>query len=698
MSFLAPLYIAGMLAVSLPIVFHLIRRTPQGRQVFSSLMFLSPSPPRLTRRSRLDNLLLLILRGLALALLAFAFARPLFYRQSDMTVSEAEGRRIALLLDTSASMRRGDLWTQAQARVEQVLDDLAATDEVALFAFDEEMRPLLSFDEWNEQERSQRAALLRARLSTVSPTWAETNLGEALATVADAVSDHGRQSAPAARRQLVVISDLQQGSHIEPLQGYEWPSDVLVDVQQVALKDPTNAGLYLVESAADAEDRDSDKQRIRVSNEADSTREQFSLAWANQDGALASTEPFKVYVPPGQSRIVRVARPANGQGADRLILAGDAHDFDNTLYLIPPRQEHVRLVFVGDDAADDTKGLLYYLQEAVAETPRRKVEIVTRGSKAALESTDLLEAKLVVVAAALSDDQVALLRKFLDAGGALLYVLKDAAAGPSLARLMNHEALAVEEAKTDSFALLGQVKFDHPLFVPFADPRFADFTKIHFWKHRRLTLGDEPAAQVLAAFDNGDPFLLEQAIGKGRLLIATCGWQPADSQLALSTKFVPLLAGMFPQAAGGMEKSQRHVFDKIKLPASDGDGLRLVWRPDGSKSELPDAGVYESADEPGIYRFVIGGEETRLAFNLSADESRTAPLTVEELEHRGARVGAQPTAVQLAERERQARIFELENRQKLWRWLIIAVLAILVAETALAGRLAHRTLRQQVAT
>ena len=65
MSFLAPLYIAGMLAVSLPIVFHLIRRTPQGRQVFSSLMFLSPSPPRLTRRSRLDNILLLILRGLA---------------------------------------------------------------------------------------------------------------------------------------------------------------------------------------------------------------------------------------------------------------------------------------------------------------------------------------------------------------------------------------------------------------------------------------------------------------------------------------------------------------------------------------------------------------------------------------------------------------------------------------------------------
>ena len=70
MSFLAPFYLAGLLAISLPLVFHLIRRTPRGRTVFSSLMFLQPSPPRLTRRSRLDQLLLLLLRALILTLLA----------------------------------------------------------------------------------------------------------------------------------------------------------------------------------------------------------------------------------------------------------------------------------------------------------------------------------------------------------------------------------------------------------------------------------------------------------------------------------------------------------------------------------------------------------------------------------------------------------------------------------------------------
>src|SRR5688500_15911818 len=190
MGLLAPLYIAGVLAVALPVLFHLIRRAPQGRQAFGSLMFLSPSPPRLTRRSRLSNLLLLILRAAVLGLLAFAFARPFLQRQAGADVSRAPGRRVAVLVDTSASMRRGDLWRQAARRVDEVLGRAsAAGDEVALFLFDRQVRPAFTFEEWNESEPSQRAALLRARLAEASSTWAGTNIGDALATAADLLAE-----------------------------------------------------------------------------------------------------------------------------------------------------------------------------------------------------------------------------------------------------------------------------------------------------------------------------------------------------------------------------------------------------------------------------------------------------------------------------------------------------------------------------
>ena len=34
--------------------------------------------------------------------------------------------------------------------------------------------------------------------------------------------------------------------------------------------------------------------------------------------------------------------------------------------------------------------------------------------------------------------------------------------------------------------MLGEIKFDHPLFAPLAGAQFNDFTKIHFWKHRLI--------------------------------------------------------------------------------------------------------------------------------------------------------------------------------------------------------------------
>src|SRR5436190_20436399 len=106
MTFLAPLFLLGALAVGLPVLFHLIRRTTRERTVFSSLMFLLPTPPRLTKRSRLEHWLLLLLRCLALALLALGFARPFFKQISPADSGGAPAKRIAVLVDVSASMQR----------------------------------------------------------------------------------------------------------------------------------------------------------------------------------------------------------------------------------------------------------------------------------------------------------------------------------------------------------------------------------------------------------------------------------------------------------------------------------------------------------------------------------------------------------------------------------------------------------------
>jgi hypothetical protein len=189
MSFLFPLYFLGLSAIAAPIVFHLIRRSPKGEVPFSSLMFLSPTPPRLTRRSRLDHWLLLLLRAAALGLLAFAFARPFFRQAASLDFGDRQERRIALLIDTSASMRRADLWPRAQALAGQVLSDCRPTDQVAVFAFDRTFRPLLTFHESATLDPGRRQSIARGLLARLAPTWGATNLGQALVDTVAAIED-----------------------------------------------------------------------------------------------------------------------------------------------------------------------------------------------------------------------------------------------------------------------------------------------------------------------------------------------------------------------------------------------------------------------------------------------------------------------------------------------------------------------------
>jgi len=239
--------------------------------------------------------------------------------------------------------------------------------------------------------------------------------------------------------------------------------------------------------------------------------------------------------------------------------------------------------------------------------------------------------------------------------------------------------------------MFGEIDFQHPLFAPFADPRFSDFTKIHIWKYRKLDAAAIPGARVVAKFDSADPALVDIPVGKGRLIVLTTGWQPDDSQLAVSSKFVPLLFSLL-ELGGGVAPApaQWLVGDAVPLPA--GGGAVTVRTPDGTKVALPaGATSFAQTTRPGIYEITADGRTQRFAVNLDPNESRTAPLAIDELEHRGVPVAqSRPEAARAADNRILLAAVEAENRQKLWRWFIAATLAALLAETALAGWTARR--------
>ncbi len=693
MSFLYPLFLAGITAISLPIILHLIRRQTRKRVTFSSLMFLRTTVPRFKNRSRLENLPLLILRCIILCLLAFAFSRPFFLRPVEGNLIPI-GRRIVLLIDTSASMQRTGMWTQAVSEARSILEDAEPADRMCVISFDKNTNTLIGFESWSELDPDKRVPAIIEEISRLSPSWSSTNLGNALITAAEAIEDDeiNDQRQGHSQGQVVLISDLQQGSNLDALHTYLWPQEVELLVKTIKAKGNTNAAMQLVTNRDYLSRAGNDEQpHIRITNSADATAEQFQISWADDDPARVSSKPVNVYVPPGHSIVTHVPGGPNSVPGLKLVLRGDDHNFDNTLYLAPKLDQQVNILYIGNENAENPERMLYYIQRAFQPTGTLKPRVVFRRDDKALVDTEILAAHLIIVADSINQEQIIPLRQNIEAGSRVLLAMKSAEASATIAALAGLDNVDSEEADVDEYAMLGSIDFEHPLLSPFSEPRFGDFTKIHFWKYRQINIENSSEARVLAHFDNGDPALLELPVGQGSLLVLTSGWNPSDSQLALSSKFVPLLYSILEyNGVFDGQQSQYFVTDRIRIPRRrtiEPENMQ-IRKPDNSLIDLePEQQDFNYTELPGIYTIESPSENQLFAVNLSPQECRTAPLPLDELEQFG--ISFQGSSNVPAEHTLQAKqhssLVEMEYQQKLWRRLLIALLAVLIVETWLAG-------------
>lgn len=681
MTWLFPLYLLGGAAIIGPILMHLRRRPPQDRVEFSSLMFLDAQTPMPVSKRRLENWLLLLLRCLALLLLVLMFARPLWRSQNEDSVSQNQAT--LLLLDRSASMQRGDLWKQAITAATQRLEKIALTDRLAVATLDRETKLLWSFDQ-DKTSASTRLATLKPQLAAMKPGWASTDLGQALVDTAGWFGS--AQGISGLKKRVVVITDFQEGARLDALRGMVWPENIAVEVVRVEAPNADNFTLSLAASAAESNtnlqirgepenERGRSFYRVRLSNTRDSKASDFKLTWDK-----GSEPPTTGYLPPGASRVLSI--PGN---AGTLTLSGDAWDFDNRIFIAPAQPKPVKIVFIGEEKTrSEAATPLFYLSRALQPTPSLLPELTIVPETAAGVPADT---ELVFISGArLSAPLMQSVRALAEKGGLVIAVVTPEMKPQDLEALTGISGIQSDvsdkSGSSDDYQMLSEVQTTHPLLRPFADERLRDFTKLHFWKHRSLTLPKDSPLEVLARFDQGDPAILARSLGKGRVVLLTSGWHPADSQLALSTKFVPLLYGWL-EAAGFRNEQTASLLVGDVLPL---DGTTSIMTPDG-QTLTPKPGDTIRAEVPGIYTL---GKDRLIAVNIAPEEGRITPMDLAKLRELGVRVEEgnldAKTSAKAEDKERLA-ITEQEARQRAWIWLLGSLLAILAWETWLAGRI-----------
>lgn len=704
MGLLAPLYALAALAVAAPIIFHLIHRQPRGQREFSSLMFLQASPPRLTRRSRLDNLLLLLLRGLALALIAFAFARP-FLRSVELAEAEHVSREIVVLVDTSGSMQREDVWISALATAKKYVQGLGKTDQVSLASFDTRLNIQVPLPDINSSDGSPQAAQAAtlAELDKLKPSYRSTRLAQCLIEAVELLQGRiGNQATTSDDRirEIVLFSDLHENSGIEALQGFAWPENIRLDIRRVSSDSPGNAHANILQTNAmpdpsEPEIDHGDMLRVRFENNKSSTQMEFDLRWVAIDGT-PSPNVAHIQVPAGQVRVVPIPLGTNGQ--QRLELIGDKSIHDNVIDVprTAPRVEHIS--FVGQTRDKPEEDLFFFLSQIPLSTPVRNVT-VERASATQLSTAATDESLAGLVVEWPIDDKLEqAITECMSAGKPVIVVLSRPALDESpdqqlalgrLAKLLGlSEPPALQEAVVAGHAMWADIDFRHPLFQPLAEAKFNDFGKVRFWAHRDLRLPDNlrevaPDVRIIARFDDHSPAILHRRAGRGDLWVLTAGWQSTGSQLALSTKFVPLMFGMLdPQGRSMQLDAVYEVGENIAV--TEGTLTSLSNFDETPVADLPSTGM--SLEKPGLYWLTEDGKRRQIAITLPASESQLDPIDLDRFEQYGVVTGKSDSAHERREAARLSQVQELEGRQKLWRWLLVGALAVLLLETIVAAR------------
>ncbi|MCZ6858008.1 MAG: BatA domain-containing protein [Gemmatimonadetes bacterium] len=192
MGFLQPLALFGLFATAIPPLLHLLARRLPPVVPFPAVRYLSETERRHSRRLKLRNLLLLLLRTFLILLIALAMSRPIARVPFG---GSHEPAALGLLVDNSLS-------SGAVVDGRRVLDALADQARHVLDrAGDDDRLWLILAD-----GLPRRASILEARavLDTLSPWPIRLDLSDAIRAVSLAMADD-----PSPLHEVVVLSDLQ---------------------------------------------------------------------------------------------------------------------------------------------------------------------------------------------------------------------------------------------------------------------------------------------------------------------------------------------------------------------------------------------------------------------------------------------------------------------------------------------------------
>jgi hypothetical protein len=594
MTFLAPLFFAGLLAVGLPLWLHRLSAENPNRQWFSSLMLLEPGEPRRVLAKNLQYWLLLALRIALIVLLVLAFAGPAIWRAPSAALSE-DSRLHLVVLDASASLAYGDRWEAVQEQALDIIGELSSADrgQVVLAGRTAELLTQVTGD----------AAVLRAAVESSEPTVFHLNFGQLMRGLDGVIR----------AAELPVVLHLVTDAQL---------SGVPTRFAELAPREPAEIRIHSIVDDEAANWTVESLGGSALTGELQATVTSYADTVATRTLRLELenrlVEQQTVEVPPGGRVQADFAALELSAGSNRVAVTmtpADELTADDSRYIALQRPVPRPVLLV----SDDLRGRDVLFLSSAMDTLAALVVEPTVVSSGELADQDLEEFNFVVVvdAGVLGASQSALLRDYVESGGAVLLAMGPRAASMSAVPITEHALQPGGSFGAREFTAIGAIDVSHPALRGVEALRAARF-------YRHVTLLPAAGDQVLISLESGDPLLLERELGAGQVLVYTSTLDREWNDLVVQPVFVPFVSGLADHMLGGAGFSNEAELGTSFAVRAMGLQGGQVFDTRGDVA-LGLSGTDDVLlDQIGFYEVVGGGISRLVAVNFDPRESNLA--------------------------------------------------------------------------
>ncbi len=574
MSFLNPIMLAGLAAVSVPIIIHLLNRRKFRKVTWAAMRFLQNAIEQNQRRMRIEDMILLALRCLLLALLALALARPAILSDASAVFGQSKVTGV-IILDNSMSMGMSDgtgtRFEKARRAAEQALDSMPAGSATAVLLASDVVQAVIpepTFD-LNLARKALREAPLTDRATDIFPA-----LGKAIDTLKDRL---------ALRKEIYLVTDGQAAGwrQLTEIQRTleRTKSEIKTHVILVNEHEERNLGVSDLRLASGLSAVGQPLRfEAKVSNygkeEVRSTRVGLSV-----NGETPSDEFTIDALPAGATKSVTLFAKLRDEGFHSVAarIAEDRLPADDRRSLAVRAIREVKVLLVdGEPGSEARDSEVFFLKNALVPVPADAAAdyfiktVSVTPSELSQARLDDFDAVVLANVPDFSDALVTTLEGYVRRGGGLM-VFPGARVNTAFyneqlfqkLKMLPAEfgAIRGEADKDDAFVTLQEKGYEHPIVEIWNDPGSGKLGSARFFrwfelkpelqeKEQRgkgagenspLPPGSSAPLRIVLKYADGSPAVMERPWGLGRVIQFSSTADTAWNDLPVRLAWVPLL-------------------------------------------------------------------------------------------------------------------------------------------------------------